>query len=200
MKLLLFDFGGVIAPEGFQLGVLKLAFKYGRNFKEMYELAGYQAGLLFGYTTGKRTENEYWEELARLLGRSGEDISEDRWLILDNFQPRKRMLELIRQLHTDGIEMGIFSDQTNWIYEVDKEIPFLYNFKYTFISCDLGFSKHDEQFYGIPSEKTGIKPGDITVIDDKERVVTNCRKAGMKAFLFTTVPEFEKALPEIIRG
>ena len=53
IELLLFDFGGVLAPEGFQLGILKLAQEFNVSFEEMYRIAGYKAGLESGYTAGK---------------------------------------------------------------------------------------------------------------------------------------------------
>ncbi|MGM0442371.1 MAG: hypothetical protein ACQEQC_08125, partial [Elusimicrobiota bacterium] len=68
IKLVLFDYGGVIAPEGFQLGILKLAHKFDKTFREMYEIAGYRSGLENGYTEGKASEDSYWENMADLLG------------------------------------------------------------------------------------------------------------------------------------
>ncbi|MBN2407478.1 MAG: HAD hydrolase-like protein [Elusimicrobia bacterium] len=184
-ELILFDFGGVLAPEGFQLGILILSRMFSKTYKEMYEIVGYEAGLRSGYTAGKTGESVFWKTLSENLGIK-DDLASLRYVFLDNFQPRKDMLELVSELK-DTYRLGIFSDQTNWIYELDEKYDFFRYFDCRFISYDLGFTKHDSEFYRIPSEKTGIDPASILVVDDKPRVVDNCIKAGMLGYLFTSV-------------
>ncbi|MFH1414813.1 MAG: hypothetical protein ABIH89_01845 [Elusimicrobiota bacterium] len=185
IKLILFDFGGVIAPEGFQLGILKLSMEFGRPFEEMYRIAGYKAALESGYTAGKTGEDEYWKIVAGALDLD-KDLSSYNYVYLDNFQPRTEMIELFKKIH-HTYKLGIFSDQTNWIYDIDNMYPFMDHFDYKFISYDLGFTKHDDEFYRIPAVSTGIDPARILVIDDKQRVIDNCIKAGMNGYLFTSI-------------
>ncbi|NLB35447.1 MAG: HAD-IA family hydrolase [Elusimicrobia bacterium] len=185
IELILFDFGGVIAPEGFQLGVLKLAHMYGKTFEEMYEIAGYEAGMDTGYTAGGSPEENYWAAMARILGEY-RDISHYRDLYLDNFEPRKDMVEFIAQLSQKN-RLGIFSDQTNWIYEIDEQTPFLKYFDYKCISFEKGYTKHDDEFYLLPSQETGVAPEKILVIDDKKRVVERAKSFGMQGYLFVFI-------------
>ncbi len=185
IRLILFDYGGVIAPEGFQLGILKLAQEFNRPFEEMYRIAGSEAGLNTGFTAGRVGEKVYWRHIGEKLG-VGRDLSEYRYFYLDNFQPRQDMLELIKQLK-GHYKLGIFSDQTNWIHELDQKYDFFKYFDYRFISYDVHFTKHDREFYDIPSRETKLNPDNILVVDDKPVVVERCREAGLKGYRFTTV-------------
>jgi HAD superfamily hydrolase (TIGR01509 family) len=184
VKMVLFDYGGVIAPEGFQLGILKLAHIFDRPFEEMYEIAGYLSGLDNGYTAGKTTEDNYWRSIAEILGVP-DDLEKYRYVYLDNFQPRAGMVELIETI--DNYQLGIFSDQTNWIYELDKLHDFMRYFNYLCISCDKGYTKHDQNFYDIPAKETGIPAAKILLIDDKIRVIENARRHGIQGYHFTSV-------------
>ncbi|MEA3507191.1 MAG: HAD-IA family hydrolase [Elusimicrobiota bacterium] len=195
IKLILFDYGGVIAPEGFQLGILKLAHIFGKSFDEMYDIAGYRSGLDNGYTTGKTDEDHYWKSIADIL-RVPDDLKKYRYVYLDNFQPRAGMIEIINSI--DDHQLGIFSDQTNWIYELDRTYDFMRLFNYLCISCDKGYTKHDEEFYDIPSKETGIPAENILLIDDKPRVIENARSHGMKGYHFTSIDECRTCLNEIL--
>lgn len=185
IELILFDFGGVIAPEGFQLGVLKLAHIYGKSFEEMYRIAGYDAGIDTGYTSGKAPEEVYWESVSRILGENG-NMPRCRDFFLDNFEPRKDMVRLVSELSRKK-RLGIFSDQTSWIYEIDSRVPFLKYFDYKCISFEKGYTKHDDEFYLIPSKETGIAPDKILLIDDKKRVIERAESFGMNGYLFVFI-------------
>ena len=119
VELLLFDFGGVLAPEGFELGVLKLAKIFNMSYDQMYKIAGWQAAYESGYTAGKITEDQYWPLLSKLL-KSNENLQKYRYLFLDNFIVRPEMIEILKNLQ-GKISLGIFSDHTDWIYELDKK-------------------------------------------------------------------------------
>ena len=185
IKLLLLDFGGVIAPEGFQLGILQLAMKYGIPFREMYRICSRTAGLESGYTAGKISEGEYWNIVARELG-TDDDMSVYRDIFLDNFQPRHEMLKVVDGMR-EHMKTGIFSDQTNWIHELDDIYSFFRYFDYRCISFDVGFTKYDTEFYRIPSGDTGIEPENILLIDDKKRVIDMAESAGMNGYQFTSI-------------
>lgn len=195
IKLLLFDFGGVIAPEGFQLGILKLAFKFNISFKQMYEIAGYKGGLESGYTAGKISEREYWDIVARALN-TDEDLMKYRYLFIDNFPPRIDMMELIKTLREE-FKVAIFSDQTNWLYDIDKIYGFMSRFDYCFVSYDLGYTKYDDEFYMIPTDTTSIKPENMLLFDDKKRVIDKASGFGIKGHVFTSVDDCKEYLDKL---
>ena len=196
IKLLLIDFGGVIAPEGFQLGILRLALKYDIPFRDMYRICSRVAGLESGYTAGRIGENEYWKIVAGELGTS-EDMSVYRDMFLDNFQPRRDMLKLVSSMRK-YVKTGLFSDQTNWIHELDGMYSFFSCFDYKWISYDKGLTKYDAEFYQLPSHESGIEPQSILLIDDKQRVLDMAEAAGIAGHLFTSVNECRDFLETLI--
>jgi HAD superfamily hydrolase (TIGR01509 family) len=188
IKVILLDFGGVIAAEGFQLGILKLSKRYGKEYDEMYEIVGRKAMVRSGYIRGERLEKEFWKEIAKELNID-EDLMGCRSLMLDNFIPRKEVIDTVIKLN-DKFTWGIFSDQTNWIYEVDKKYDFLKYFDYKFISYDLGFTKYDNEFYKMPCKSIKLPPGNILIVDDKQRVLDKAKEFGYKIFRFDALPGF----------
>ncbi len=184
-RMIMFDYGGVLAPEGFQLGILKMAQRFNMSFDEMYEIAGKKAGIGTGYTAGKVPEEVYWKTVSKLLN-TDEDLTPCRDLILDNFQPRKDMVKLAERL-SEKYMIGLFSDQTNWIYELDGKYGFLKHFSYKCISFEKGLTKQDDGFYRLPAGETGLNPDDILLVDDKPRVTGMAGRHGMRTLLFTTV-------------
>jgi putative hydrolase of the HAD superfamily len=195
IKLILFDFGGVIASEGFQMGILKLAWKFKLPYRDMYKIAGYKAGLESGYKAGKIKEKDYWKIVAMELGVE-EDLSRYNYVFLDNFTPRTAMIELVRKLRAD-YKVGIFSDQTNWIYDIDKKYDFFKYFDYKFISYKLGYTKHDDEFYRIPSKETGIKPEKILIVDDNPRVIDKAAEFGLNSYEFTSIKACKEYLSRL---
>jgi putative hydrolase of the HAD superfamily len=188
IKVILLDFGGVISPEGFQLGVLKLSKIYGKDYEEMYEIVGRKAMVESGYIRGERAEREFWEEIAKELD-TDKNLMECRSLILDNFVPRKEVMDVVIELK-DKFKWGIFSDQTNWIYEVDEKYDFFKYFDYKFISYELGYTKYDDEFYKIPYKEIKIPANNILIVDDKQRVLDKAKEFGYKILRFDSILGF----------
>ncbi|HLD29793.1 MAG TPA: HAD family hydrolase [bacterium] len=188
LRLILFDFGGVIASEGFQFGILKLALEFGRSYSEMTEIVSRKASYESGYSAGKCGEKEFWKIIAKELNIR-RDLSRFRHFILDNFVPRKEVIAAVKRLR-GKYRLGIFSDQTNWIHELDGIYGFFRYFDHLFISCDRGMTKHDGRFYELPPGETGYKTSEILLIDDKSRVLETARRKGYKTYLFESVENF----------
>lgn len=195
LELILFDYGGVIAPEGFQLGILKLAQKFNMDFEELYKIAGVKAAFKSGYSAGKCDEQEYWKILADELGMK-DNLFSLRYVFMDNFQPRQEMIELIEILKTD-YKLGVFSDQTNWIYEFDQKYDFFKYFDYKFISYKNGYTKYDDEFYQLPINETGVDPKKILLVDDKQRVLDRAEQFGYRTYLFTSISDCKQFFKNI---
>ena len=190
IKMFLFDFGGVISPEGFQIGLLKIAQEIGRDFEVVREIAVNKAGLATGYFAGKAAENDFWDALSEGLGLDY-SLKPLRYHFIDNFITRSQVTRLIKGL-SHFYTVALFSDQTNWIYEVDTVYPFLHIFDHKFISCNSGYTKLDDKFYRLPEEKTGIPPKETMLIDDKDSVLAKANKLGFNTHKFTSVADFKE--------
>jgi HAD superfamily hydrolase (TIGR01509 family) len=194
IKVILIDFGGVISPEGFRLGVLHLSKIYAKGYDEMHEIVAVKALRKSGYLEGKSSEKEFWKVIAKELNVN-ENLMRCRNLMLDNFIPRKEVIDIIEL--KDKFKWGIFSDQTNWIYEIDEKYNFLKYFDYKFISYDLGYTKYDDEFYRIPYKEIKLPAENILIVDDKQRVLDRAKEFGYHTFRFNSIQSFLDFIEQI---
>ena len=108
IKVILLDFGGVISPEGFRLGVLNLSKIYSKGYDEMHEIVAVKALRRSGYLRGRSSEKEFWKVVAKEINVN-ENLMGCRNLILDNLVPRKEIIDIVIELK-DKFKWGIFSD------------------------------------------------------------------------------------------
>ena len=104
IKAVIFDFGGVIAEEGFQEGLYAIARKFGLDQKRFFQLAN-EAVYSSGYVTGTGSEHDYWNDVRRHSNIVAPD-DELRQEILSRFIPREWLLETVKSLK----QQGIFTD------------------------------------------------------------------------------------------
>jgi HAD superfamily hydrolase (TIGR01509 family) len=195
VKVILLDFGGVIAAEGFQLGILKLSKRYGKEYDEMYEIVSKKAMVGSGYIRGEESEKEFWKIVAKEVG-TDEDLFGCRSMMLDNFVPRKEVIDTVIKFK-DKFKWGIFSDQTNWIYKIDEKYDFIKYFDYKFISYDLGYTKYDDEFYRIPYREIELAAKNILIVDDKQRVLDKAKEFGYNTFRFDSISGYLDFISQI---
>jgi len=195
IRAVLLDFGGVIASEGFQFGVLNLSRRYGKDYDDMYEIVSKKAMVGSGYVSGKGSEQEFWKIVAKEL-ETDENLMECRSMILDNFIPRKEVIDTVLKFKNKFI-WGVFSDQTNWIYEIDEKYDFLKYFDYKFISYDLGYTKYNDEFYRIPYKELKLTAENILIVDDKQRVLDKAKEFGYNTFRFDSIKGFLDFIKQI---
>ncbi len=107
-RAVLFDFGGVLAEEGFHQALHALAERNGLD-REAVMLACAEAIYGSGYITGHGGETDFWRAFrARIpFTESNDTLRAD---ILARFRLRPRMLELVRVVRTRGIRCALLSD------------------------------------------------------------------------------------------
>lgn len=192
IDVVLFDFGGVLAEEGFEKGLRAIAVKHGLNERNFFNLAH---GLIHttGYITGRADEHAYWEAIRGRTGIRDDDDTLRREL-LSRFILRSWMFDIIRELKASGIRVVILSDQTNWLDELNGLYDFFTYFDFVFNSYHLGKNKTDvSHFSDTISRLKG--PGErMLFIDDSAAHCERARKAGMKAIHYAGRESFLKDL------
>ncbi len=93
IDIVLFDFGGVIAEEGFMKGLRVLAAKSRYTSDEFIQF-GNDLIHRCGYVVGKSSEHTYWDLLRNDTGVKGTD-EELRNEILSRFIPRLWVLDIV---------------------------------------------------------------------------------------------------------
>ena len=184
----LFDFGGVLAEEGYAKGLYAIARRHGMNENDFYELAR-EFIYTTGYITGRVDEAVYWQEIRDRTGITGGD-ADLRGEILSRFVLRPFMFDIVARLRASGIKVAILSDQTNWLDELDARLDFFRSFDVVYNSYHLGKSKADASHFSDIVSGMKDNPGRVLFVDDDEAHCERARSAGLNVVRFTGRDKF----------
>ena len=196
IDVVLFDFGGVIAEEGFKQGLTAVARASGVD-EGAFVQAAFDIIYSTGYVLGKAPESEFWDALRRETGVRGDDASL-RNEIFSRFILRDYMIDLVNKLKANGIQVGLLSDQTDLLEELDKKYGFFRLFDYVFSSYRLGKGKRDSSLFDDVARTLNARPDRILFIDDDPGHVDRARQKGWKTMLYIERAGFQKELEEIL--
>jgi putative hydrolase of the HAD superfamily len=189
----LFDFGGVLADEGFYQGLLAIGRGQGLDPELFFRTAD---TLIYetGYLVGQASEEAYWQALREETGIRGSD-SEFRAGILKRFVMRPAMLRHVDRLRAEGSIVAILSDQTNWLDELDRMNGIFRHFDAVYNSFWIHRSKRDPAVFPEICAALAAAPGRTLFIDDNAGHIRRAAEQGLRTILFTTVEAFEAELP-----
>jgi len=182
IRAVLFDFGGVIATEGFREGLGAIARERRLDPDAFFTLAR-EAVYDSGYLTGTGGESDYWDLVRLRSGISG-STAELSAACLDRFILRPGMLELVHRLRALGIIGAILSDQTDWLERLDARLSFYGAFDRVFNSYRLGKSKRDASLFDDAVHALGVAPAEAVFVDDDPGNVSRAAERGLHALLF----------------
>jgi len=195
ITVVFFDFGGVLAEEGFRDGLLSIARHHGLDPQEFLKTA---VDLTFnqGFVTGKLDVKMYWQMLREKTGIHAPDdaLSHE---VLSRFTVRPWMLDLVKKLKQASIRVAILSDQTKWLDEFAKKHGFFQLFERIFNSYYLGMCKRDLALFDYVVAEMGVKPEEALLIDDNQENIERAKQRGLQGILFQTRESFESELTEV---
>ena len=198
IRAVLFDFGGVLAEEGFSNGLQRLAQEQGLD-RASITADGMQAVYDSGFVLGKGSEANFWSLLRERTGLQGDDAFL-RQQIFDGFIIRPWMLELVAQLSRQGYVTGILSDQVDWLDKLDARGHFYCYFDHIYNSYYMGKGKRDPSQFTDVATDLGLQPAQILFVDDSEHNVKNAESVGMQAIQYHDRETFIKALADRLAG
>ncbi len=185
---MLLDFGGVIAEEGFRLGLEAIARRHEIDPAGLQREAE-EAIHDTGYLTGRGTEDAFWERLRLRTGIAGtDDALADE--ILRRFVMRPRMIAAVRALRRQGVVVAILSDQTDWLERLDARDRFFLEFDRVFNSYRLGKGKRDATVFDDVVRDLGVPAAETLFVDDTPGHVDRARSRGLAAVLFRSEDAF----------
>ena len=192
IRAVLFDFGGVLAEEGFSNGLEALAEEQRLPVQDM-TAEGMRAVYDSGFVLGRATESEFWSLMRQRTGLRGDDKALTARL-LSGFIIRPWMLELVARLRARGYITGILSDQTDWLDRLDAQHHFYRLFDRVYNSYYMGKGKHDPSLFGEVAVDLGLPAGAILFVDDNADNVERARASGMQAIQYVDRESFMKAI------
>ncbi len=188
IKAALFDYGGVLAEEGFHNGLVAMAREQGLNVDDMPKTA-MQAVYDSGFVLGQGTAADFWALMRERTGLKGEDAALTK-RILDGFIIRPWMIELVRELRAQGVITGILSDQTDWLDRLDEKDHFSDAFDHVFNSYYLGKGKQDPSLFTDITAVLALPASAILFVDDNPDNVARARAGGLQAIHYVDRESF----------
>lgn len=196
IKAILFDFGGVLAEEGFRNGLGALALEQGLDADQMPQ-QGMHAVYDSGFVLGRGTAADFWALIRQRTGLQGEDENLTQ-RILDGFMVRPWMLELVTDLNARGYVTGILSDQTNWLDQLEQHKPFYSRFDHIFNSYYLGKGKQEPTLFLDVAAKLGLNPAEILLIDDDKGNIERAQECGYQVVQYVNQQQFLTELEKVL--
>ena len=196
IKAIIFDFGGVLAEEGFREGLMTIGNENGLDSDSFFTISSdlvYQTG----YITGRSNEHSYWNAVREKTGVKGAD-QEFREEILKRFKLRPKMIEAVERIKSSRFTVAILSDQTNWLDELDQRNPFYHHFDYVFNSFHLKKTKKDPSIFRDVCTLLGLRPEEVLFVDDNSENVKRARSQGLRTIHFKDAREFQIEIKEFI--
>lgn len=193
----LFDFGGVLSEEGWRKGLRVIA---GANGLDPDRLIQTAADTIYetGYITGKCNEDDFWNTLKNKTGVKGDNASLLHEL-MSRFVLNQRMIDLAKQLKAAGLTVGILSDQTNWLDQIDARYDFFKYFDHVFNSYHLGKGKRDASLFDDVAAALKIPPDRILFIDDDPGNVQRAGQKGWQAILYADADAFHAEMKKVFK-
>lgn len=179
VRCVLFDFGGVIAEEGFRRALVSAARRYGLDPEELPRHA-MDAVYESGFVLGKGGEADFWQALQEKMPFP-ETFDAFRAEVMRGFVLRPEMLALVAKLRSAGLIVAILSDQTHWLDELDRRDGIYRHFDRVFNSYYLGKGKRDPSIFRDVIGELGCRASATLFVDDSEGHVVRARGEGLRA-------------------
>ena len=184
----LFDYGGVIAEEGFRGGLYAIAQLNGFDGEAFYQQVCRTIADC-GYLTGRVDEASFWNNVRQACGirQTDEQLRDE---LLRRFVLRPGMLAAVSRLRRSGLRVGMISDQTNWLDELDQRDGFFACFDRIFNSYHVHASKYQGDLFNAVAGQLHTAPERILIVDDNAGNIEKARQRGFAAILFEGEQQF----------
>jgi putative hydrolase of the HAD superfamily len=197
LKTILFDFGGVIAEEGFYEGLLALG-KMNHVEPEAFFKAVERIIFESGYLTGQADEAAFWYAVREQTGIPKSDaVLRDE--ILKRFILRPEMVAQVDSLRTQGYVVAMLSDQTNWLDEIDQKTGLFQHFDRVFNSYHIHKSKRDATVFRDICAELNVRPSETLFVDDNAGHIQRAQEEGLQVIHFVGLKDFEKRIKTFVK-
>ncbi|MGB4758555.1 MAG: HAD family hydrolase [Candidatus Saccharimonadales bacterium] len=112
------------------------------------------------------------------------------WFEGENY-PNNPLIDIVEQLRANGTKVYLATQQEKYRKTYLEDVIFKDKVDGIFCSCDIGYNKHDSQFWEavldhVKTIDASIEPADIVYFDDRQNLVDLAREHGIAAFVYET--------------
>lgn len=199
IKAIVFDLGGVYFTDGTNAAIKK-AGKLGIPEKQSsYIFRGKDSEL---YRGGKLNRRDFWKKIEKKFNIDKKTCEKLEKMWYTFIKPQKGMKQLVRELRKKYrviIFSGITTENAKYVikkYKIKRE------FDRIFFSYNYGFQKKQKpkQAATILKKlmlKTGLKPEEYLFIEDKKKLIRECKKLGINTILFKNANQLKTDLRKL---
>lgn len=196
IKAILFDFGGVIAEEGFWKGLRAIATGNGIDPDKFFMTVD---ALIYetGYLIGNTDEASFWNAVRSKTGIYGTD-AELRNEILKRFNLRTDMISSVDLLRSKEFIVAMLSDQTNWLDEIDRQTALFNHFDAIFNSYHRHKSKRDSSVFGDVCSALGVQAYETLFVDDNINHIERAQGQGLQTIHFVSNSDYGERISKLL--
>ena len=184
-QAVVFDLGKVLLDFDYSLAAGKLEPRsklLALDFRTVID----QSPLLLRYETGLLSTEEFFEEVQKRSGYSG-DLSEFGAAFGDIFRPIEPMVQLQATLRDLGLRTYAFSNTNELaVRHIRGRFPFFSLFDGCILSYEHRAMKPDPRLYAVVEELTGNRGADLLYIDDRAENIAAGADRGWRTILHET--------------
>lgn len=185
ISTVIFDFGGVLAEEGFRNGLLRIATKWKYDAK-WFRHTAVEIIYSCGYVNGLCKEEIFWKLLKQNTGHClGDSIL--REFLIGGFVLRPKVIQFVKRIRDLGFIVLLLSDHTNWLDELDEKEPFFHLFHNVYNSYHVHKNKRDGTIFPYVLSDMEIKAKEVLLIDDNIGNVNRAKEVGLNVVHFTGI-------------
>lgn len=184
IKAFLFDYDGVISQGvDVKLPAKRLARNIGISEAKATELI---KSIWDDYSTGRSSSYEVWNSIENQLATKIPDEKRDIWHTWDELTPLPYMLDFVRELRSNGYQVGLLSNVFKETADMIRENGGYDSFDFTILSCDVGARKPEREVYSAAMKKLpSIQPGEVLFLDDREHCIKGGQEFGLQTIHVT---------------
>jgi putative hydrolase of the HAD superfamily len=141
---------------------------------------------------------EYWQRITQT------DIDQTRLEVLVELDvkswlhPDSAVLDAVLRAHDRGYHLALLSNAPSELADALENISWLALFDPKIFSCRLRASKPDPAVYTAALACLSAPPEDVVFFDDRAANIDAARELGIRAELFTGVPQLDR-LPSLLQ-
>ena len=181
IKAVIFDWGGVVAPNPHGGWLNLLADMLTVTIDEIlphWHAAGYEA-----FSKGIIDETTFWAQFEQSLGKPLPNEKERIWIEGTALQPWPQVLSLINNLQEKGLINAVLSNVVRPVSMMLQQAGLYDQFDCVVLSDQVGLVKPDTTIYQLTLDKLGLKAEECLYIDDLAKNLIPAANLGMVTIL-----------------
>lgn len=182
IRVVFFDFGGVIQRTEFQSPRQKLAQRFGMEYDDIDNIV-FNSPTAKQATVGEVAVEKHWEAVAKRLKVSKDEIATVEREFFAGDVIDHDIVEYLRSLrprYKTGLISNAWSDMREYLVrqKLDEVFDTLT------ISAEVGVAKPEAKIYLLALEQVQVEPEAAVFVDDVPANIEACEALGMQGILF----------------